>query len=108
MRSIGCVGPSHHATGLDLSARVAPDAAARGCRAFMRTTGILLLAASLGACAQSSVVSQRAGHIAPAREAALEPRHELRPVHRPVSVVRLREPERSEPAKRVSIASSGG
>jgi rare lipoprotein A len=108
MRSIGCISPSNRATGPDQSARVAQDAAARGCRAFIRTTGIVLIAASLGACAQTSVVSQRAGHIAPTREAALEPQHVSRPVHRPVSVVRLREPQRSEPAKHVSIASTGG
>ncbi len=108
MRSIGCISPSRRATGLDQSARVAPDAAAHGCRAFIRTTGIILIAASLGACAQTSVVSQRTSHIAPTREAALEPRHVLRPVRRPVSVVRLREPERGEPAKRVSLASTSG
>jgi rare lipoprotein A len=108
MRSIGCISESRRANGLDQSARDRPDAMARGCGVFVRTSGLILIAASLGACAQTSVVSQRAGHLAPTREAALEPRRELRPVHRPVSVVRLREPERSEPAKRFSVASTGG
>jgi rare lipoprotein A len=107
MRSIGCVG-TPCTNGLDRSARLAPDATSRGCPTFIRTTGIVLIAASLGACAQTSVVSQRGGQLAPTREAALEPRHAFRPVHKPVSVVRLREPERSEPVKRVSIGSSGG
>jgi rare lipoprotein A len=108
MRSIGCVNQFRIASGHDLSVRLAPAATARGCRTFIRTSALVLIAASLGACAQTSVVSQRGGHFAPAREAALEPRHAFRPVHRPVSVVRLREPERSEPAKRISVASTGG
>jgi rare lipoprotein A len=71
-------------------------------------TGFVLIAASLGGCAQTSVVSQRAGHFAPSRDASLEPRHEARPAHRPVSVVRLREPEHSEPTKRIALATPGG
>jgi rare lipoprotein A len=81
---------------------------AHGCRNFIRISALILIAASLGACAQTSMVSQRAGRLAPGREASLEPRHEFRPVHKPVSVVRLREPEHSEPAKRVALASTGG
>jgi len=54
------------------------------------------MAASLAACAQSSVVSRRAALVAPTREAALEPRHESRSAAgAPVSVVRRHEPERS-------------
>jgi rare lipoprotein A len=54
------------------------------------------------------VVSQREGLRASTRQVALEPRRE-RPVARaPISVVRLREPEQSEPIKLASINSSGG
>jgi len=108
MRSIGCLGKSPRTIGLDQLARRLPDGTACARRNLVRTSGLILIAASLGACAQTSVVSQRAGHIAPTREAAPEPRQAFRPVHRPVSLVRLREPERSEPAKRVSVASTGG
>jgi len=107
MRSIGCISKARRAIGLDQLARRCPDATARGRRTFIRTSGLILIAMSLGACAQTSVLSQRGSHFAPAREAALEPRHAFRPVHRPVSVVRLREPEHGEPAKRVSVASTG-
>ena len=106
MRSIGGVSKSVSASGRGQSARLASDPSARGCYIFMRTTGIILIAASLGACAQTSV-SQQAGRFAPSREASLEPRHAFRPVHKPVSVVRLREPEHSQPAKRVALASTG-
>jgi rare lipoprotein A len=108
MRSIGCIGKSCRTTGLDQSARRLPDGVACSGRILVRTSGLILLAASLGACAQTSVVSQRGSHFTPTREAALEPRHAFRPAPRPVSLVRLRKPERSEPAKRASIASSGG
>jgi rare lipoprotein A len=51
------------------------------------------------------MVSQRASPTASPRQAALEPRHVAR---KPVSVVRLREPETSEPLKLASIAPTGG
>jgi rare lipoprotein A len=108
MRSIGCISESRRTIGLAQLARRLPDGTACGRRTVVRTSGLILLAASLGACAQTAVVSQRSGHFAPTREAALEPRHAFRPAPKPVSVVRLREPERSEPAKRVSLASTGG
>jgi rare lipoprotein A len=108
MRSIGCVSQFGIASRHNQSARPAPDAAACGYRTLVRTSALVLIAASLGACAQTRMVSQRADHVAPTRDAALEPRQELRPVHRPISLVRLREPERSEPPRRVSVASTGG
>lgn len=107
MRSIGCVSKPVSASGRGQSARLAPDTA-HGGSSFIRTTGFVLIAASLGGCAQTSAVSQRAGHFAPSREAFLAQRHELRPVHKPVSVVRLHEPEYSEPTKRIALASTGG
>jgi rare lipoprotein A len=110
MRSIGCIGKSRIPSEHHRSARRHADTTERGCRTFMQTTGLVLTAASLAACAQTSVVSQRTGHVAPTREAALEREHEPRPVvhrHRPVSVARLHEPERSEPAKHASRVSSG-
>jgi rare lipoprotein A len=71
-------------------------------RNLVRTAGLILIAASLAACAQSSVVSRRSALVAPTRQAALEPRREVRSVaHTPVSVVRVREPERS-------VAAAGG
>ncbi len=108
MRSIGCVSTPVSTSGHDQPARLAPDATAGGCRSFIRIAEMVVIAASLGACAQTSVVSQRAGRFAPSREAAVAPRHEFRPVHKPVSVVRLREPEHSEQAKRIALASTGG
>jgi len=106
MRSIGFVSDFRIAS---VPVARGPDATVRGCRSLARTAGLVLIAASLAACAQTSVVSQRASRLAPTRQAALEARPESRPaVHRPVSVVRLREPERREPVKRASIASTGG
>jgi rare lipoprotein A len=91
MRSIGCVGQS------GIKSRI-----------VVRSAALISMAVSLAACAQTSVVSQREGLRASARQAAFEPRHELRPAREPVSVVRLREPERSEPVKLASIASTSG
>jgi rare lipoprotein A len=75
----------------------------------VRSTALCLMAVSLAACAQTSVVSQRGGLSAPTRQAALEPYREPRRAARaPTSVVRLREPETSEPVKLASLASTGG
>lgn len=112
MRSIGSVGQSGCksaiAGGLDERAYFQRSAAVRGCSAFLRTAALALLAASLAACAQTSVVSQRGGASAPIRHAAFEPRHRLRPAHAPVSVVRRQERERDEPAKPDLVAAIGG
>lgn len=71
-----------------------------------RVIALVLVAASLGACAQSSVVSRKAALTAPTRQAAWEPREAIRQdirrearqenkhEDRPASVVRVREPTR--------------
>jgi len=93
MRSIGCI------SGFRIeSARSRRSGVARGAagarRNVLRTLGLVLIAASLGACAQSSVVSRQAGLIAPTRQAALQPRHVFRSAAiAPVSIVRRREPD---------------
>jgi len=46
-------------------------------RHVLRTVTMILAAASLAACAQSSVVSRRAALSAPVRQAALEPRRSV-------------------------------
>jgi rare lipoprotein A len=74
----------------------------------MRTATPALLAASLAACAQTSVVSQRGGLSAPIRHAALEPRHRPRPTHAPISVVRRHDRERDEPTRREAAVAIGG
>jgi rare lipoprotein A len=109
MRSIGCVGQSatksHGENGHDQPAYPTANFAARTCR----TVALVLSAASLAGCAQTASVSQHAGLSTPARQAALEPRRELRPARQaPMSVVRLRPPERSEPVKLASLAATSG
>jgi peptidoglycan lytic transglycosylase len=112
MRSIGSVDQSgckpRIAGGRDERGYFPSFVVVRVCSAFMRTAAPALLAASLAACAQTSVVSQRGGVSAPVRHAALEPRHQLHSPHAPVSVVRRHEPERDEPVRHASAAAIGG
>ncbi len=72
-------------------------------RKLTQAAAVGLLAVSLAACAQSSVVNRQAGLAAPPRQAMLEPpRREVRHIAR-ASIVRLREPE-----KRTAVAGPGG
>ena len=109
MRSIGGVGQSanrsHGENGCDRPAHLITNPAASG----YRKLALVLTAASLAGCAQTASVSRNAGLSAPTRQAALEPRRELRPARQaPTSVVRLRESERNEPVKLASLATAGG
>ena len=69
-------------------------AAANGSRQnIVRAIGLTLAAASLAACAQSSVVSRNSAFVPSTRQAAIEHRRETRVAARePVSVVRRPEP----------------
>jgi rare lipoprotein A len=109
MRSISGVGQSatksHGESGYHQPACLIACPAARA----YRTLALVLTAAWLAGCAQTANVSQHAGLSAPARHAALEPRRALNPARQaPMSVVRLREPERNEPVKLASLATTSG
>jgi len=94
MRSIGCIGEFGVESVRKELAGFARSGVASVRGSALRLLGLVLIAASLGACAQSSVVSRRAGLIAPTRQAALEPRHVFRSAAvAPVSIVRRREPD---------------
>jgi rare lipoprotein A len=96
MRSIGCINEFRidHASSRPAWSSRGGGAAIR--RNIVRSAALVLVAASLAGCAQSSVVSRRSASVAPTRLAALEPRHEMRiPARAPVSVVRRREPDSS-------------
>lgn len=107
MRVIGPMRTSGVTRERDVSARSHRLALPGVGRNVIRTGVLCTVAASLAACAQSSVVSHRASFTAPTRQAALEPRHAFHaPVsHAPMSVVRLREPE---PERHTTVASLGG
>jgi rare lipoprotein A len=96
MRSIGYISEFRTESASSRLACLLRGVVASFRRNVLRCIGLVLTAASLAACAQSSMVSGRAGLAAPSRQAAREPRHEIRSVaHTPMSVVRVREPERS-------------
>jgi rare lipoprotein A len=75
---------------------------------IVRTIGLTLAAASLAACAQSSVVSRNADFVPSTKQAAIEHRHVTRVAARePVSVVRRHErsPESGAGTKSAGVAS---
>jgi rare lipoprotein A len=75
---------------------------------MLRTIGLALAAASLAACAQSSVVSRNSAFVPSTKQAAIEHRRETRVAARePLSVVRRHErsPESGARTKSAGVAS---
>jgi rare lipoprotein A len=91
MRSIGCYKGITGRRETFVSLPMVAAARIRG--SVFRLLSLVLAAASLAACAQSSVVSRQTGLAAPVRQAVSEPPRQFHaPVHAPVSVVRRRDP----------------
>lgn len=107
MRSIGCIR-RYRSGSASLTRDCLPLGVVAGVRRkLFRSVGLILMAASLAACAQSSVVSRRSALVAPTRQTMFEPRHEIRSAaSTPVSVVRRHEPDRTA-AIPMHSASSG-
>lgn len=91
MRSIGCYRDIAGRRETFVSLPMVAAARLRG--NVFRLLSLVLAAASLAACAQSSVVSRQAGLAAPIRQAVSEPPRQFQaPARALVSVVRRREP----------------
>jgi rare lipoprotein A len=102
MRAVSHVGIA----GVSVDALRAAAIASR--RNVVRTIGLGLAAASLAACAQSSVVSRNSAFVPSTKQAAIEHRRETRVASRePVSVVRRHEPSSESEAgtKSAGVAS---
>jgi rare lipoprotein A len=102
MRAVSHAGIS----GVSVDALLAAAIASR--ESVVRTIGLTLAAASLAACAQSSVVSRNADFVPSTKQAAIEHRRETRVAARePVSVVRRHErsPESGAATKSAGVAS---
>ncbi len=94
MSSILCAGSSCVRRGVNRFRFSAPLEAAAEARKITRLLAVVLGAASLAACAQSSVISNRSAALAPSREAAFVHHHRIARAVAPerVSVVRRHAP----------------
>jgi rare lipoprotein A len=73
MSSIKCDGPSCVGIGVRRFLSDEPDVSSAGIRTAVRLLAAALAAATLAACAQSSVVGNRSASLAPGRQASPEP-----------------------------------
>jgi rare lipoprotein A len=73
MSSIKCDGPSCVGIGVRRTLPDEPNVSSAGVRAAVRLLAVALTAATLAACAQSSVVTNKSASLAPGRQASPEP-----------------------------------